>query len=168
MVGEKIEKILSEKRITKKELIEKSGVSKAGLHSIIKGVSSPSIETLNKIAEALDVSLITFLGDDLSSSANKDFNLEIGKLKDEKTFLTQKLSASKLGYKQQISLLKALTFVLKELKDKKITINNLNNKVLNEIDQALLNTYQSYYKDIYGEKDYHDFEFDIWVNKIKS
>jgi len=168
MVGEKIEKILFEKKMSKKELLDKSGLSRTGLHSIIKGTASPSIETLKKIAEALDVSINTFIGNEENTTENKIFNQEIEKLSDEKVFLSQKLSATKLGYKQQISLLKALTTILKELKNKDITEKNINSGILDEIDSSIIKTYESYYKDIFDEGQYYDLEYEIWLNKLKS
>jgi len=168
MVGIKIEKLLFEKKMSKKELLEKSGLSRTGLHSIIKGTASPSLETLKKIAIALDVPTSTFIENEGSTEENKIFKQKIDKLADEKVFLSQKLSATKLSYKQQISLLKALTSILKELKNKDITEENVNGDILDEIDNSIIKTYESYYKDIFDEEKYYDLEYEIWLNKLKS
>ena len=60
MIGEKIAKYLSDNRISKAELIKKTGISRSGIDNIINGKTSPTIDTLEKIAKALEVSIYYF------------------------------------------------------------------------------------------------------------
>lgn len=52
-IGHAIEKIRNEKRVTRKDLSEKAGVSVTALYNIENGLSWPSQETINKLCEAL-------------------------------------------------------------------------------------------------------------------
>lgn len=53
----RIKELLSEKKLTGKELAEKINVTQASISNIVNGNSFPKPETLLKIAEVLDVDL---------------------------------------------------------------------------------------------------------------
>lgn len=55
-VGENIKRIRKEKKLTQKQLGERLGVSQAAIGQFENGKSSPRLETIKKIALALDVS----------------------------------------------------------------------------------------------------------------
>ena len=52
-IGNAIKEIRKEKRVTRKGLSEKAGVSVTALYNIENGLSWPSQETINKLCEAL-------------------------------------------------------------------------------------------------------------------
>lgn len=54
-MGIRLKEILSEKGITQKELAEKMGISVVGMSKIATG--NPTVETLGKIADALDIQI---------------------------------------------------------------------------------------------------------------
>ncbi len=62
MIGKRIDELRKEKRITKAEIVEKSKLSRGGLDNIINEKTSPTIDTLEKIAKTLDVSVGYFIG----------------------------------------------------------------------------------------------------------
>lgn len=73
-IGNKINLLLREKGITRKELSIKSGISEAAICRYINGSREPKTVCLNAIAEALDVPIKDLLGtngvitDDLDSA----------------------------------------------------------------------------------------------------
>ena len=50
-----LKRVMLQKRLTNKELSEKSGVSKVTLNKIIKGETIPRLETVYSLADALEV-----------------------------------------------------------------------------------------------------------------
>ena len=60
----KIKEIMSERGVTSAWLSEKVGISKVAVSNIITGKSYPSLDTINKIADALNVSIIKLIGED--------------------------------------------------------------------------------------------------------
>lgn len=50
-----LKRVMLQKRLTNKELSEKSGISKVTLNKIIKGETIPRLETVYSIADALEV-----------------------------------------------------------------------------------------------------------------
>lgn len=62
MVHYRIKEICSEKGITQKELAAKVELSSTSLSQIVTGKQKPSLDTLEKIASALDVGISTCSG----------------------------------------------------------------------------------------------------------
>lgn len=70
MVHYRIKEICSEKSITQKELAAKVELSTTSLSRIITGDQKPSLDTLEKIASALNVGISDLFGDSVASDAN--------------------------------------------------------------------------------------------------
>lgn len=69
-LGEKIKHIRKEKGLTQKELGDRlGGISQQQIGQWETGKANPKIETLKKIADALDMLLFEFLDDDLFDAA---------------------------------------------------------------------------------------------------
>lgn len=60
----RIKEIMSERGVTSAWLAEKVGISKVAVSNIITGKSYPSLDTIKKIADALNVSIIKLIGED--------------------------------------------------------------------------------------------------------
>lgn len=60
--GSRIKKIRKQKGLTQKQLGEKCGMYESQIRKYENGNANPKIETLQKIADALDCSLIALLG----------------------------------------------------------------------------------------------------------
>lgn len=60
-VGERIKKIRLEKCMTQKEVAEKCGINDANIRKYESGRQNPKIETVEKIAKALDVPITQLL-----------------------------------------------------------------------------------------------------------
>ncbi len=63
-LGGKIKKIRKEKKLTFKDIAEKSGLSKGLLSKIERGLSAPSLSSLRKISLALETPLVSFFESD--------------------------------------------------------------------------------------------------------
>jgi transcriptional regulator with XRE-family HTH domain len=59
-IGLNLQKFLLINRITISEVIQKTGISRGGINNIIKGKTSPSVETLQKIADAFEIPIYTY------------------------------------------------------------------------------------------------------------
>lgn len=70
MVHYRIKEICSEKGITQKELTAKVELSSTSLSQIVTGKQKPSLDTLEKIASALNVGISDLFGDSVTSDAN--------------------------------------------------------------------------------------------------
>lgn len=62
MIGEKIKAFRKNKSLSQKQLADKLHLSEITVRRYEKGINVPTIETVNKIAEALDVSINELLG----------------------------------------------------------------------------------------------------------
>ena len=62
-VGENIKRIRNEKAMTQKELGEKLGVSQIRVAQYENGNRAPKLETIDKIAKVLEVSLVSIVDD---------------------------------------------------------------------------------------------------------
>lgn len=60
IVGQKIKEIRKKKSLTIQELAEKSGMSEGHISRLENGLKSPTISTLEKLAQALDVPIVYF------------------------------------------------------------------------------------------------------------
>ncbi|MCR9501918.1 helix-turn-helix domain-containing protein [Vibrio vulnificus] len=60
IVGKKIKEIRKKKALTIQELAEISGVSEGHVSRLENGLKSPTISTLEKLANALDVPIVYF------------------------------------------------------------------------------------------------------------
>lgn len=54
----RLKEILSKKGMTLKDLANLSGISQSNLSNYLKGNISPTLDTLNKIANTLDIELV--------------------------------------------------------------------------------------------------------------
>lgn len=70
MVHYRIKEICFEKGITQKELAAKVELSTTSLSQIVTGKQKPSLDTLEKIASALNVGISDLFGDSFASDAN--------------------------------------------------------------------------------------------------
>lgn len=59
-IGEKINKLRTEKKLSMRELGEKLGVSHAHISKLEKGINGPSVDLLEKIAEFFDIDISYF------------------------------------------------------------------------------------------------------------
>jgi transcriptional regulator with XRE-family HTH domain len=66
LLGTKIKKLRINKKIKQIELAKAAGISNSFLSDIENGRTMPSLKTLYKLADALDVSITVFLEDDSS------------------------------------------------------------------------------------------------------
>ena len=71
-VGKSIRQFREKMGITRKELAEKASLSVSSVHYIESGTNSPTVQTLQKIAVALDVNMAELLdnADDLKPSVS--------------------------------------------------------------------------------------------------
>lgn len=60
-IGERIRKIRIEKGMTQKEIAEKCGINDANIRKYESGRQNPKIDTIEKIAKALDVEVSELL-----------------------------------------------------------------------------------------------------------
>lgn len=63
-----IKEIMSERGVTSAWLAEKVGISKVAVSNIITGKSSPSLDNILKIADALNVSITELIGEKKENS----------------------------------------------------------------------------------------------------
>lgn len=59
-----IKEIMSKRNVTSAWLSEKVGISKVAVSNIVTGKSSPSLDSLIKIADALNVSITELIGEE--------------------------------------------------------------------------------------------------------
>lgn len=71
-LSENIKKYRKEKGMTQEELANKCGLSKNGLWNYENNKREPNIDTLNKIAVALDVSVSDLLGENITNLNDMD------------------------------------------------------------------------------------------------
>lgn len=60
----RIKEIMNEQDVTSAWLAEKVGISKVAVSNIVTGKSYPSLDTIKKIADVLNVSIIKLIGED--------------------------------------------------------------------------------------------------------
>ena len=60
----RIKEIMSKRNVTSAWLAEQVGISKVAVSNIVTGKSYPSLDTLKKIADVLNVSIIKLIGED--------------------------------------------------------------------------------------------------------
>ncbi|MCK8825977.1 helix-turn-helix domain-containing protein [Fuchsiella alkaliacetigena] len=77
-IGKRIKKLRKEKNWTFKELNKETGISISFLNNIEKGRSNPSIDNLEKIADAFEVTIAYLLG----QGRIEDFDQETAELID--------------------------------------------------------------------------------------
>lgn len=78
MIGEKIKRLRTEKKMSISELAERAGVAKSYLSSIERNLqSNPSIQFMEKISDVLDVTVNELLNDQTNS------NVEVENLDEE-------------------------------------------------------------------------------------
>ncbi|HGU6173175.1 TPA: helix-turn-helix domain-containing protein [Escherichia coli] len=74
MLNERLKKIRKERGLSLRALAEKSGISKSTLNDIETGKSNPSVETLTKIAKALNIEISYFFSDENDTMNNQDLD----------------------------------------------------------------------------------------------
>jgi transcriptional regulator with XRE-family HTH domain len=79
-IGGKITEIRLERKLTQPELAEKINVSVETISRMERGVTFPSLKTVEKISKTLDVPLKTFFDFDEFQSKDKSFERELSKL----------------------------------------------------------------------------------------
>ena len=82
--GSKIKEIRQRKGLTQKQLGELCGMADSAIRRYENGYQNPKIETLQKIADALETPLILFVEDDLFDAATLPYEDSEAKLIDEK------------------------------------------------------------------------------------
>lgn len=70
-INTRIKRLRNEHKLTQKELAESANISESYYRKIETGNNSPSIETLNNIAKALDVSLLYLINDRIEEMENR-------------------------------------------------------------------------------------------------
>lgn len=65
----RIKEIMSERDVTSAWLAEKVGISKVAVSNIVTGKSSPSLDNIIKIANALNVSITEIIGEEKADKA---------------------------------------------------------------------------------------------------
>lgn len=68
MLGDKIRKKRMEKQLTLRDLAERTAVTQGFLSQVERGLSDPSIMSLRRISQALDVPIFYFLMDEAQSN----------------------------------------------------------------------------------------------------
>ena len=63
-LGQKLRKVRKEQNLTQLELAQQVGITNGQVSTIERGVSSPSLSTLHRIARALNVPMHEFFEDD--------------------------------------------------------------------------------------------------------
>ena len=77
----KIQKYRIARRLTQENLAEKVDLSVSYISEIENGKKRPSLKTLEKIAAALEVSLVSLMGEDDKKDAEKENQIECPFLK---------------------------------------------------------------------------------------
>lgn len=80
LIGAKITEIRLTRKLTQAQLAEKVNVSVETISRLERGVSIPSLKTLENIAQSLNTSLKNFFEFDDRSSKNQAFERELSKL----------------------------------------------------------------------------------------
>lgn len=60
----RIKEFMSERNVTSAWLANKVGISKVAVSNIVTGKSSPSLDNIIKIADALNVSIVELIGEE--------------------------------------------------------------------------------------------------------
>lgn len=63
-----IKEIMNERNVTSAWLADKVGISKVAVSNIVTGKSSPSLDNIIKIADALNVSITELIGEEKSDN----------------------------------------------------------------------------------------------------
>jgi len=95
-LGEKIRALRKEKRYSIMNIRELTGLSKSTISEIENDKSSPTAETLQKIANALDVTVDTFFKDDDHDESSNQQNIEFTTPQEAMEFILKQPSI--MGY----------------------------------------------------------------------
>ena len=74
-IGKKIRTLREQRKLTKNALATLAGVSPTYIHQIEKGEKCPTVEYLDYICQALNISLVDFFTTESDKNINDDFNL---------------------------------------------------------------------------------------------
>lgn len=72
--GKQLRKIMAEKGITQKELAEKLGVFQTMISHWLTGIKNPTISSVKKLADALEVSVSYFIDENITNETAKKEN----------------------------------------------------------------------------------------------
>ena len=98
-IAERMAEIISDRKMTQKDLASLSGVTESAISHYLKGDRIPRGATLIKIAKALNTTTDYLLSQDEKSSSQKDFD-------DARVILAR--NASKMTKEQKMELIKLL------------------------------------------------------------
>lgn len=134
MINDNISKMRKLKKISQRELARRCGISGQMISKIENNLSNPSIETLNKIAEVLEVSLSDLTGIEVSTcKIDEDGNL----IKTNDTQLEKK--SIQFRYNQENGTDIGLPFTKENYKlDKSRFFIDMMSKYINEVDNDAL------------------------------
>ncbi|MDK0862840.1 helix-turn-helix transcriptional regulator [Clostridium perfringens] len=82
LVGENLRRIREEKKLSRRELAEKSGLSQSYIVQIEKGTKNPTLEVLKSLANSLNVR-VEHLTENENTDEIKTFGTELDKLCEE-------------------------------------------------------------------------------------
>lgn len=98
-IAERMAEIISDRKMTQKDLASLSGVTESAISHYLKGDRIPRGATLIKIAKALNITTDYLLSQDEKSGSQKDFD-------DARVILAR--NASKMTKEQKMELIKLL------------------------------------------------------------
>lgn len=123
-IGERIKKIRTDKKMKQSDLAEKSGLSRVAIGNYERGDRTPNIETLKKIADALDTALVDIIGMDklLHIENRNDIDNKIISELNDKPQENSFYSPSELEQKNKEGILNSIKEIskLSEMKIKEI------------------------------------------------
>lgn len=75
LFGQRVRKLRLERNLTQEQLSEAADISISFLGGIERGLKTPTIETVQKLANALNISVTQIMTFDLPSETDKDIQL---------------------------------------------------------------------------------------------
>ena len=181
-ITEKINKLFKESNLTKKEFGRQVGVSEVTAHSILNGRQSIKVETLEKIADVLDVKMSYFFSESDISDIEKDSALEIAlRLKNQRLFFKKEkeylreyekqrvfyetiIKNREAGINKYYSLGKAFSMVIKRLLEDETEIENIN---INQFETLTERFFGIEITKLYDLDTKHDDDYREWLKVIK-
>lgn len=119
-IGENIKRIRSEKKITQRQLGELSGISYKQIGLYEQGVRNPKLETIQKIAKALDTSYLELIYDETIEETTKQQSLELERLKTKQDLIN--IAKKSIDLQEELNKKKEKIYKINKL------MNQLNDK----------------------------------------